>query len=170
MGGSRLRANGRCVFAMLVGSAVPFQEYWEDPAYRDKRPVRNGSRKMLVGDNIYHRNARTGDWQQEDSHHSNPDGSINRHNLVHDTRVDRVLISERYIYFGSEAPIVPPTLLRQMNYRNPRDYRVFDRSMSAPLIDWIMLTYPTSMNCVLGDPFDFDHSAKRYSAQDDRLK
>ena len=52
VGGSRLRAEGRLVFGMQVSSALTYDEYWHDPRYRDKRPVRNGSRKMVVGDNI----------------------------------------------------------------------------------------------------------------------
>src|SRR5271166_5243641 len=54
MGGADLRALGRCIFAMRVTEASSFDQYWPDPACRAKRPVRNGSKKMMVGDNIYH--------------------------------------------------------------------------------------------------------------------
>jgi hypothetical protein len=60
MGGSRLKSTGRCVFAMQVTGSLSFDEYWSDPTYLDKRPVRNGSKKMLVGDNIYHHNREVG--------------------------------------------------------------------------------------------------------------
>src|SRR5262249_167212 len=53
MGGGRLRATGRCIFAMNVSEKLTFEEYWSDPRFQDKKPVRNGSKKMLVGDNIY---------------------------------------------------------------------------------------------------------------------
>jgi hypothetical protein len=53
MGGRRLNAVGRCVYAMRVSSKITFNEYWTNPKYLDKKPVRNGSRKMMVGDNIY---------------------------------------------------------------------------------------------------------------------
>src|SRR5438093_377218 len=53
MGGARLKATGRCVFAMLVTGSLSFNEYWSSPAHFDKRPVRNGSSRMMVGDNIY---------------------------------------------------------------------------------------------------------------------
>ena len=125
---------------------------------------------MIVGDNIYHRAHGNGEWQQEDSHHSNPDGSVNPHNLLHDTRIDRVLISDCFIYFGAEAPDVPVEILDGMGYRNPRDYRVFERPRFDRLVEWLSHTYGASMNCVLGDPFDFDESTKRYSAGDDRLR
>lgn len=111
MGGSRLGATGRCVFAMRVTEAITFNQYWTDAAYRDKRPVRNGSRKMMVGDNIYFCDPATRAWSQADSHHSNADGSPNPHNLSTDTQSDRVLLSRHYFYFGKDAPPVPPALL-----------------------------------------------------------
>ena len=45
---------GRCIYAMRVTDALSFDQYWELPRYRCKRPVRNGSRRTMVGDNIYH--------------------------------------------------------------------------------------------------------------------
>jgi Nucleotide modification associated domain 2 len=54
MGGSRLKATGHCIFAIRVTEKLTFNDYWTNPAFLDKRPVRNGSQKMMVGDNIYH--------------------------------------------------------------------------------------------------------------------
>ena len=108
MGGARLKAAGRCIFAMRVTEKITFDEYWANPVYLDKKPVRTGSNKMLVGDNIYHRDSNSGEWHQADSHHSHPDGSINTHNLRTDTKKENVLISKYFFYFGREAPAVPP--------------------------------------------------------------
>src|SRR5690349_20991643 len=47
MGGTRLRATGRCVFAMRISAKITFHEYWSNPAYLDKKPVRNGSCRMI---------------------------------------------------------------------------------------------------------------------------
>src|ERR1700722_9311751 len=55
MGGSRLKAIGRCVYEMRVTATLSFNDYWAIEEYFDKRPVRNGSSLMMVGDNIYHR-------------------------------------------------------------------------------------------------------------------
>lgn len=46
------------------------------------------------------------EWVQENSHHSY-ENEINYNNLNHDTRIDRVLISSYYWYFGSDAIEVP---------------------------------------------------------------
>ena len=53
MGGGRLKATGKCVFAMKVSHRETFDSYWSNPIYKDKKPLRNGSKKMIVGDNIY---------------------------------------------------------------------------------------------------------------------
>jgi hypothetical protein len=170
MGGSRLKATGRCVFAMRVTDAISFDEYWSNPAHTEKKPVRNGSSKMMVGDNIYHNDPTTGTWLQRDSHHSNQDGSANEHNVKNDTKTDRVLLSRHFFYFGRLAPFVPEDILREIGYRNGRNYRVYRDTVCAPFIEWLENVYPDSLNAVEGDPFDFDISERRYSVQDNRVR
>ncbi|MDN7427946.1 hypothetical protein [Burkholderia sp. AU45388] len=165
MGGSRLNATGRCVFAMRVSSSITFNEYWENPLYRDKKPVRNGSKKMMVGDNIYHKVA--GDWAQLNSHHSHPDGSPNVHNVRNDTQTDAVLVSDYFFYFGASAIEIPAALLQKINYRNARHHRVFDISDVEPILKFIESNF--TANRVLGDPFDFEAASARYSAKDNKV-
>lgn len=164
MGGARLKATGRCIFAMRVTEKITFNEYWSSSRFLDKRPVRNGSQKMMVGDNIYYFDKAASVWQQADSHHSNPDGTVNRDNLDRDTRADSVLVSRHFFYFGREAPIVPKALLNAIGYKNQRSYRVFDYSEAGRLIEWLQSSFRGALNQVSGDPFDFDDSQKRYSA------
>lgn len=170
MGGSRLDCRGHCVFAMRISRTLSFDGYWLDPDYFDKRPVRNGSSKMMVGDNIYHRDASTDEWIQSDSHHSNPDGTINPHNLAKDTKADCVLVSNNFFYFGAEAPRVPQTILDDLGYRNHRGYSVFDESDCGDFMKWLHEAFGKSLNLVLADPFDFAQSSKRYSAKDNRIR
>ena len=169
MGGSRLTATGRCVYAMRTSAKLTFNEYWSDQAYLDKKPIRNGSRKMMVGDNIYHYDSTSQSWQQADSHHSNADGSINSHNLKVDTHTDKVLISRHFYYFGSEAPLVPNQLLTSIGYKNGRNYRVFDLDACVGLIDWLQTSFSHSLNMVVADPFDFARSEKRYSVNGNKI-
>ena len=170
MGGTRLKATGRCVFAMRVSQVLSFNQYWTSQHYFDKRPVRNGTPRMIVGDNIYRRDANTREWRQADSHHSNADGTVNNHNLERDTHADCVLISDYFFYFGANAPNVPQCILDEIGYRNCRDYRVFEQSECAVFLDWLQEQYGHDVNCVLGDPFDFAASSKRYSAEDNRIR
>ena len=169
MGGSRLRATGRCIFAMRVTETLTFDQYWSKPAYRDKRPVRNGSRKMMVGDNIYHRDPNDGAWLQEDSHHSRPDGSINPDNVERDTKTNRVLISSDFLYFGSAAPAIPPEILATIGFVNGIGHRVYSEEVCRTLLGWLHSEFGDARNQFLGDPFQFDQSDARYSVLTDRV-
>lgn len=169
MGGARLQAQGRCVFAMKVTETCSFTQYWGDPEYRAKRPVRNGSLKMMVGDNIYHRQPEDAPWMQADSHHSNADGTTNLHNLAHDTKADRVLISRRFVYFGRTAVAMPTCCVRELGYQNGRGYRVYGQETIGRSTDWLELITTRNLNQVIGDPFDFDNGGRRYSGQGSRL-
>ncbi len=135
MGGLQLKATGQCIFAIKVSDVLTFNEYWSHPDYFDKRPVRNGSRKMMIGDNVYHRPEDDLPWVQADSHHSRPDGSPDMHNVRRDTSANRVLISKSFLYFGSSAPVVPAALLEQIGYKNGYGHRVFPLEQCACLID-----------------------------------
>lgn len=169
MGGSRLNASGRCIFAIRVEDCLTFDDYWSDSRFLAKRPIRNGSRKMMVGDNIYHRLATNAPWQQEDSHHSLPDGQPNLHNMEKDTQTNRVLVSRHFLYFGAEAPTVLIEIFAAMGYKNGRSHRVFLDSKASPLLNWLESTYGRQFGLVLSDPFDFDLSSKRYSGENNHI-
>jgi hypothetical protein len=165
MGGTRLRATGRCIFAMKVSRSITFNEYWTNPIYRDKRPIRNGSLKMIVGDNIYHHS--NGAWQQLDSHHSLPDGTSNIHNVENDTQTNAVLVSDHFFYFGSAALEIPPLILQNLGYSNRRHHRTFTSVAAQPLISFIEAN--SIRNRTSADPFDFDSASSRYSAKDNKV-
>jgi hypothetical protein len=167
MGGRRLGLTGRCIFAMRVEEKLSYNSYWNDARFQIKKPFRNGSRVALVGDNIYHKdNGNTSLWMQEDSHHSNPDGSPNQVNVLNDTKADAVLISRRFFYFGSEAPKVPEYLLSKVEFKNGRNYRVFNQPKAEPLLAWINGFRP---NYLHGDPADFRLAHARYSGKGSRI-
>lgn len=170
VGGARLEARGRLVFAMQVTEVLTFDEYWEDIRFRDKRPVRNGSRVMLVGDNIYRSHPDTGDWVQADSHHSLPDGSPNPHNVGHDTQTDRVLISKRFYYFGRSAPSIPSEILEHLRFKNGQGHRTYSMDEARCLTAWLFDTFVEEVGIVADDPFDFDRSALRYSSESNTLR
>jgi len=170
MGGARLKATGKCIFAMRVTEKITFNEYWTSPQFLDKKPVRNGSRKMMVGDNIYYHDSSSNEWSQADSHHSNADGSVNVDNLKKDTSSRNVLLSKHFLYFGREAPVVPHNLLNTIKYENGINHRVFDEKTNdgvRPLIEW--LHSQGSLNQVISAPFDFSDSEKRYSGNNSKV-
>ena len=164
MGGGRLRATGKCIFSMRVTKKVSFDDYWNSPEFRDKRPIRNGSMRMLVGDNIYHREADA--WHQEDSHHSNEDGSANLRNLQADTRADAALVSSHFYYFGGASPSVPAQILADLGYENRRSHRTYDEARFHPFVEWLR-RYP--LNQVIADPSDFSSASSRYTGIASRI-
>ena len=108
-----VRRGGHLVYAMRVTEAMTFDEYGRDPRFESKKPYRNGSRKQSCGDNIYFRAAAGVAWQQRDSFHSRSDGSLNPDHVARDTGVNRVLISNDFVYFGGEGPAFPHELQDQ---------------------------------------------------------
>jgi len=170
MGSSeRPDAAGRCIFAMRITEKITFNEYWTNPIYLDKKPIRNGSRKMMVGDNIYYFNTARNEWCQADSHHSNDDGSVNLENLATDTRSNKVLISQNFFYFGRESPLVPNNLLNIIGYKSKIGHWVFENGIASGLIEWLHNSFGGELSQVIGDPFDFDNSEKRYSKGNNKI-
>ncbi len=106
-GSSALKTSGKLVYAMRVTEALSFDDYWHDPRFKDKKPIRNGSLKYVSGDNIYFREIVSAEWGQLDSFHTNDDGAPKPEHIVRDTGVNRVLISNEFYYFGYNGPIIP---------------------------------------------------------------
>lgn len=131
---------GRLIFAMRVDEKCDFNAYWNDPRFSVKRPVPNGSLKQIYGDNIYHQEH--GRWKQENSHHSNNRGRPKRANVVRDTRVNSVLISRRFVYFGSNAPVIPKQF---RSYRTTGEdichpgvgHRVLSQRLAKTFVTWL---------------------------------
>lgn len=105
-----IRRGGHLVYAMRVTEAITFRAYNADPRFLMKIPYRTGSRKQSCGDNIYFRDPKDTRWNQRDSFHSLPDGSPNFEHVERDTKIDRVLISDDFVYFGGDGPAFPATL------------------------------------------------------------
>lgn len=108
-----VRRGGHLVYAMRVTESMSFDEYNADPRFENKKPYRNSSRKQSCGDNIYFRDGPGADWQQRDSFHSLPDGTVNLSHVAHDTNVNRILISDDFVYFGGEGLKFPEWLKDQ---------------------------------------------------------
>lgn len=162
IGGSSLRSvKRRCILLMKVSEKVSFQDYWDHERFLLKKPVRNGSRVQMLGDNIYHKNE-NGSWIQEDSHHSNPDGTPNPVNLDRDTRrTDQVLVSNYFLYFGDKAL---PVALDSIGYGRIRNYMKINFSDSKEARDLITSTFRehrSHINMVVSDPCQFMDSHQR---------
>lgn len=138
-GSCQERRQGHLVYIMRVSEIMSFDEYWKDPRFLQKRPNLRGSIKQAYGDNIYHRSSQDAPWQQLPSHHSLPDGRINPANAVPDTKVNRVLIANKFIYWGTHAPKIPS------EFRQPEDVCAptqghkcrFPPSIVTSFLEWV---------------------------------
>jgi len=106
-----IRRGGYLVHAMRITEILTFDQYSADPRFERKKPYRTGSRKQSCGDNIYFRADLGSAWQQRDSFHSRPNGESNPDHIRRDTGVNRVLVSEDFVYFGGEGPPFPDDLI-----------------------------------------------------------
>jgi hypothetical protein len=94
----------------------------------------NGTLTAMFGDNFYHKD-QAGIWIQEDSAHSNPDGSINYNHLNTDTNGYNALISEHFYYFGDNAPSIPKELSGICH--STQGHKMVDSQLSIDFIKWL---------------------------------
>lgn len=115
LAGKKYRKNGahRLIYAMEVTEILTFNEYFNDPRFQCKKPILNSSLKRQYGDNIYYK-TETSEYHQLNSHHSFANGIMHNGNRDHDTKVDKVLISNNYVYFGENKSFIPEYLLNNI--------------------------------------------------------
>lgn len=153
-------ATGKSIYLMKVSETLTFNSYWTDERFLRKKPARNGSLIMMVGDNIYHQETGNETWIQSDSHHSNLDGTTNHENLKRDTSSDKVLVSDHFYYFGKSALEVDLDLIGFKNHRGHRKINLCEEKI-ADFIERIEQLHKEKLNLVLDDPFDFLAASKR---------
>ena len=147
--------EGRLVFAMKVAETLTFDNYWADLRFLRKKPNLSGSLKQAYGDNIYHRNPKTGRWLQENSHHSLANGCPNPKNIQHDTQVNRVLVATAFTYWGASGPMIPRRFRQYQGYDvcSGRGHRChFPQDLIVSFIAWIQSIPVTGY---VGQPSEF---------------
>lgn len=158
MAGSGKNGLGRyypqLIYWMRVDLALSFDQYWHDPRFVRKKPQIPGPKVSMVGDRTYRHDQEGGDWSFETSMHyiaSAPqkDGG----HVVQDTKVDRVLLSQHFTYWGKSGPVVPNHLIPL--FPAPRGQKCkHDEALLAQLHDLIGLNQPKRL---VGDPADWDN-------------
>nr|BDT35130.1 hypothetical protein MFMH1_47990 [Myxococcus sp. MH1] len=155
-GSTEYGLGGQLVYAMRVGETLTFENYWEDSRFCLKRPNMRGSIKHAFGDNIYHRSSPTEHWHQEKSHHSHSNGQTNRANIANDTQVNRVLVSDWFVYFGKDAIPIPDRFRRgkrETVARQGRGHLVNFRSgFETEFIEWVLSLGKCGIE---GEPVEF---------------
>ncbi|WP_105435886.1 hypothetical protein [Neorhizobium tomejilense] len=159
-GSAERKMNGRAIFAMRVTEMTNFDDYWRDERFRAKKPVVEGSYKLRFGDNIYHRVDRAGAWIQADSRHSKDNAVANEKNLNRDTnKTDRVLLSDDFIYWGDQAPMLPAGL-EGLHLGHPGHKEYFTQGEIDAFNAWVA---GLNQRGRIGDPIDWaDRYARRW--------
>lgn len=130
----KVKRGGHVVYAMQVEETLSTEAYWYDERFQRKKPVIPGSWKTACGDNIYEP-LENGNWHQLNSYHSEDDGSPKMPHIQRDTAVQRILVSQRYVYFGAEGPILPHAFLDGGEHDLLRSKRGYSRIQEIDTIN-----------------------------------
>lgn len=153
-----VRRGGFLVYAMRVSEALSFAEYWNDPRFEKKKPNLYGSYRMACGDNIYCP-INGGGWKQLNSYHSQNDGTAYQKHINRDTSVDRVLISNDFVYFGAEGPPIPVTLKQSGVVLSGRGRKKIDNvTIIADFENWLE---GLGVKGYQGRPFDMVEAGRK---------
>jgi hypothetical protein len=139
--------SGRLIYAIRVGTVLPFQDYWE--RYKSKRPSPETTVKKR-GDNIWHRDA-FGNWR------GIPGALHDERQRDRDLRGRNALISSEFYYFGRDAIPIPNGFRRAI-----ATARGHKNTYNADLInrfwEWIKRTAPKRGR--IGVPVDFSEAVR----------
>ena len=151
-GSKKLKLLNHLIYAMKVEGKMTFDEYWNTPDFKFKKPVLNGSLVQMYGDNIYHTDPKTGEIIQEPCAHSKKDNSVNEDHLKRDWKGQFVLYSKHFYYFGDKCPLIPKELrficcpYRNYSFKDVNDDFVIE------FVNWLEDNYTIGIH---GDPINW---------------
>jgi hypothetical protein len=137
---------------MRVDKIISFDEYWNNPQYKCKRPVVNGSLIQMYGDNFYHTDNR-GNVIQEVSAHSRDATTENVIHKKRDVRGSNVLLSNHFYYFGDAAPFIPRNLMNICCTSRNYSYKDISEDEIQFFLDWLSEKYEMGVH---GDPISWN--------------
>jgi hypothetical protein len=153
--------KNKVIYAMQVQEKLEYDDYWKDPRFKRKRPVMNGSKRQMYGDNIYHRPVPDAPYIQEDSHHSLPGGQKNELNYNRDMPGKYVLISNHFWYFGQNAIVLPEELIFLADVK--RYHKVIENEAQINTVVYWLASL--SQSGYLGQPYMFRKAFERYKGE-----
>ena len=116
LGAKALKCRGNIIFAMKVTEVLTFDEYYKDTRFSSKKPNKTNNKH---GDNAYHKGPK-GKWIQDPCYHTNKDKTITCKYIKADTKVNRVLISDHFFYFGIKSLTGPNKLFSNIKEKMKR--------------------------------------------------
>lgn len=152
IGSKKLRTLNHLIYVMQVSEKLTFDEYWNDPRFQFKKPIINGSLVMMYGDNIYHTDKITHEWEQENSAHSLASGTVNKDHLLSDTSGEKVIIGELFYYFGDSAVEIPNEFEELCSKGRASKSIGIPTEVADKFINWLQTNYKTGIH---GDPINW---------------
>ena len=157
--GSKAMNNlGMLVYAMKVEEILTFDQYYEDPRFQCKKPVKTGSLVQMYGDNVYHTDKSANpirQYIQDECAHSHDDWSFYQDHYDRDTKCDKVLLSRNFYYFGDHYIEIPEEFsyikLNPENMRGNMYYRDLEgeNAKITAFTEWLDKNYGKGIH---GDP------------------
>lgn len=157
-GSVAMKNLGKMVYAMKVEEILTFDQYYIDPRFQCKKPVKTGSLVQMYGDNVYHTDQSEHtirQYIQDECAHSHDDWSFYQEHYDRDTKCDKVLLSKTFYYFGNQCINIPD----EFSYirLNPRDMRgnncyrdlIGEDEKINAFADWLGKTYRVGIH---GEP------------------
>ena len=163
LGSKGLRCRGDIIFAMEVTEdPLTFNEYYGDKRFSLKKPITKGSLKTMHGDNVYYKNSKE-KWIQDDCHHNHENKEIRYKNIEMDTKVDRVLISEHFFYFGNNYLSGTSQIFKNIKTKTKKLGRGIQwkelRKEGKELINFFKkYKKKYRKNFIYGEPIDWSHN------------
>lgn len=133
----------RLVYLMQVSRKASIAEYFRDSEFAIKIPSERSLRHRC-GDNIYrprHGKAvtpRDFDQLENDNHYDDIGGCVVGESRAHDVSGRYVLISERFVYFGSKALVIPADVRpRVPKGQSSNGSLTYDEERAQRFIDYV---------------------------------
>jgi hypothetical protein len=134
--------NGnKLIYAMQVSDMLSSDKYYNDPRYKKKKPVKNGTWRQCCGDNIYYKDA-TGAWQQHSSlYRSSPKQK------KQDLKTPCVYIAKHFYYFGNRAKTIP-SQYESLIWRRQGVKCNHDPSVVKGFLYWLQISFKPGIHAV----------------------
>lgn len=158
LGSVSMNNLGKLIYAMKVEEILTFDQYYNDPRFQCKKPVRTGSIVQMYGDNVYHTdNSEHPERRfiQDACAHSHKDWSFYQEHYDRDTKSDKVLLSKTFYYFGDHCIDIPDSLsyikLNPNDKRGNKFYRDLEGEEDKinAIVEWLASSYQVGIH---GDP------------------
>ena len=166
LGSKPLKCRGNVIFAMEVTEILTFTEYYKDKRFLSKQPklhikgvLRDLELKAKCGDNVYYKNSQ-GKWIPNGGlHQQSQDKKKRCQHLKRDTKVDRVLISDHFFYFGNKSLTRSNKLFNDIKekMKNIRNFRYKDMKQEGQELVNLLKEYEkkNGKNNLYGEPINW---------------